>query len=615
MTSRIGFFPKLYKDELLYSWLARYHVQSLNEGPKTTMNDLFNKQSQVAVPDMPCNLFNLYIRINDFINISLDELIMKHTFFSYYTRFTSVNNQAKILELMKTGSDKNAIHMATGVMASGIKEKDHFYFCPECVLIDELNLGETYWRLHHQLPGVLVCRLHKCELQKSSVPFRPHNRHEYIAADFDNCVVDNATIKFNERDFYHLLKLTEKFEFLRGDSLSFYQSLYKNKLSEHGFMKPSGRIDQRLLSERFNDFYGASLLRTLQSDVNYFDSSCWLKAITRKHRKTFHPIRHLLLLNFLEEIAFSNVGIHRQTNPFGEGPYPCFNKASTHYKQLLIDKVDLSFCSETKQPIGLFKCECGFEYYSKEFQQENGLPQLKISKIKEFGEVWKNKLNKLTSNDPFSFRRVAKKLGVDTKTVIKYYRLSRNTENVEKNIKDKIQILEKKKQDWLKLIEKYLKMNITELRTDNQALYMYLYRNDKEWLQENSPIRKKKRQNRKSNVNWVERDEFYSAIIYEKIEELLKQEPPVRITISKIGTELGIRSFLQKRLNKLPKTQDLINQMVESIESFQIRRVQYISTQLINDEGSALDWKIRRLAGLRKNLDDLVENVISQIIN
>ena len=50
------------------------------------------------------------------------------------------------------------------------------------------------------------------------------------------------------------------------------------------------------------------------------DESCWLKAITRKHRKSFHPIRHILLIYFLEESVDSISNYSQESyKPFGKG--------------------------------------------------------------------------------------------------------------------------------------------------------------------------------------------------------------------------------------------------------------------------------------------------------
>ncbi|WP_231969100.1 TnsD family Tn7-like transposition protein [Thermoanaerobacterium sp. RBIITD] len=43
------------------------------------------------------------------------------------------------------------------------------------------------------------------------------------------------------------------------------------------------------------------------------------------------------------------------------------------------------------------------------------------------------------------------------------------------------------RQEWLKLMNHYHDKSKTELRRLNKAVYAWLYRNDKEWLQLNSP--------------------------------------------------------------------------------------------------------------------------------
>lgn len=619
MNSQIGFFPRLYEDELLYSWLARYHFYSPNKSPKISMLDLYNKQSQVAVPDLPANLSVLYNKVADFTNKNLNQLIKDHTFYQYYTMFTSEAHQLKIMEQMKIDSDKSIVHTVTGIAASRVKEKDYFYFCPECFSNDEITIGESYWRLQHQLPGVLVCTRHNCPLQKSTVPFRPHNRHEFVSANSENCSVNLNEVEFTECELDHLLDIAKKIELLfnslnDGREVD-YIGVVKRKLYEKGFLKPSGRVNQRFLSEKFISYYGEELLIQLNSNVDYENSSCWLKAITRKHRKTFHPLRCVLLLNFLENSSVTTPLNHQNVNPFGDGPYPCFNMASSHYNQHVIDKVEVSFCSKTKRPIGLFKCHCGFQYYSNGSEKVNGQFQIRVSRVKEFGHVWKNKLAELINLNEYSFREISRKLGADTSTVIKYSKLLNSKDKNENAIESSL-IIEEKRNSWFNLMRKNPDRSVTELRKIKPSLYTYLYRNDKEWLKLNSPQKKVSARRGKSNVNWRERDEFYLVIIEEKIKELLTSEPPTRVTISRIGTELGIRSLLQNKLDKLPNTRALILKKIETIEEFQVRRIKYISNHLLkNDDENISEWKLRKLAGLRNNMGSAVEEIINQITN
>ena len=72
--------------------------------------------------------------------------------------------------------------MKTGVMASGIKEKTYFYYCQKCVNDEIKVLGETYWHLSHQLPGVLVCIKHKILLRKSGIEFRSKKAFYFLCS-------------------------------------------------------------------------------------------------------------------------------------------------------------------------------------------------------------------------------------------------------------------------------------------------------------------------------------------------------------------------------------------------------------------------------------------------
>ena len=45
-------------------------------------------------------------------------------------------------------------------------------WCPQCLKHDHEQIGFTYWRLKHQLPGVFVCSVHRTSLYEVTIPFR-----------------------------------------------------------------------------------------------------------------------------------------------------------------------------------------------------------------------------------------------------------------------------------------------------------------------------------------------------------------------------------------------------------------------------------------------------------
>ncbi|UTW70534.1 hypothetical protein KHA80_09255 [Anaerobacillus sp. HL2] len=63
-----------------------------------------------------------------------------------------------------------------------------------------------------------------------------------------------------------------------------------NPATQKGFSSPNGTINQQHLAEQFLHYYGEEYLSLVQSKVSINNPSCWLKAITRKHRKGFHQL-------------------------------------------------------------------------------------------------------------------------------------------------------------------------------------------------------------------------------------------------------------------------------------------------------------------------------------
>ncbi|GMO01636.1 TnsD family transposase [Parageobacillus thermoglucosidasius] len=616
MSNVIGYLPRLYDGELLYSLFARYHAHSLNESPKQTMLELFGNQNHLAVPDLPTNLYSFYQRAKHFIGRELDELICKHTFYNFYTKFLDPKKQNYIKAVMELGIAKGAIHMMSGIMANGVKEKSHFHYCPQCVLEDMKKYGETYWRLTHQLPGVYICTKHELYLERSTVPFRGFNKHVFVAATLENCPCRQSIEVKDSRTFIHLLQIARECEALAlgGVDIDLVQlhSLYKFLLFEKGFVTVKGNVNQRKLAEQFQNYYGTEVLRLLQSEVNYHNPSCWLKAITRKPRKAFHPIRHILLINFLGETLQSISNSNIKANlPFGIGPYLCLNRASEHYGEAIIPKVEITFCQKTKRPIGTFRCKCGF-HYSRKGPDTRREDKYKIDRIKQFGDIWIKKLHQLIRKDGLSYRAAARILGVDTKTVIKYSRVDNDLDK-DKHYQTNSKKNELMKREWLMHIEDNSGLSITKLRELKPALYAWLYRHEKEWLLKVSP-KHNRHKYRNLRVDWDKRDKEIADEIKEVVKYILKQEPPIRITVSRVGNMIKRRSLLEKHLDKLPRSKDILKQYIENIDDFQIRRIQYAVRHLKEKNEEIKEWKIRRIAGLRNNLSARVENFLEQVV-
>ncbi|MNC19332.1 hypothetical protein D3C75_672620 [compost metagenome] len=424
-----------------------------------------------------------------------------------------------------------------------------------------------------------------------------------------------------DNTYKHLLDISGDLIYLSQHpfelSISGLEELYKSKLLELGYATSKGVVDQQRLATQMECYYGRETLLYLQSVIKPYDESCWLKAITRKHRKAFHPIRHALLMRFL---GISVQNIHASSRvplkPFGDGPYPCLNPVADHFREKIINTVLIKKGS-SNCPVGYFKCTCGF-HYMRNGPDHTSDDMFKIDRKIEFGQVWHSKLQRLIQNEKISFRAAARMLHVDVNTVIKHSKSGTAT-TVTANNKpqdDKYFLRESKRLEWLKFRDMNSELTITELRGHTPALYSWLHRNDKEWLFANAPSVKCKQRNTVRRVDWAKRDmEIYNTILaLLKGWDKVPNKRPIRKTISSIGKAVNQKGILEKHLSELPNCKQLLSEVCELLEEYRLRRIQWAVEQLLEQVDQPAAWQIKRLAAAPNVSDQLVISTMNKVI-
>lgn len=130
-------------------------------------------------------------------------------------------------------------------------------------------------------------------------------------------------------------------------------------------------------------------------------------------------------------------------------------------------------------------------------------------------------------------------------------------------------------------------------------MYTWLYRNDRDWLNKNSPYFNRRNNNKR--VDWNNRDDKIAEEIIQTVIDILKQDKPKRINISSIGKAIDKLTLLEKHIDKLPKTNFILNEVTETVEEFQKRRIVWAIEQLKLQGESLEKWKILRLAGIKND--------------
>ncbi|MGP4074023.1 TnsD family transposase [Piscibacillus sp. B03] len=594
----LPFFTDPYPGELIYSSIARYHFYSGNIDLKDTLEEVFKSRSVIPSVEIGSHLNTLAQQIGN--HYSVEKLLAMHTIYPFYAPFLSKKRQREIIQDVQ--GDGKGIYTRIGIIAGSICKKDGLYYCPLCADEDIKKYSEPYVHREHQLQGVELCSHHYLRLKKYPIDLTTQSRVEFIR--FDEKLMDfGSTLQEVESPYdldiqvvlskmvYQLLNVDLE-AFSREDVFKKYRKL----LREKNLITASNRVRQKELFEAFQAKFPQGFLEKYESGVNEENEYNWLKVLTRNSKRHVHPFRHLLFLYFLDQDIGNFFLVEEDVGPFGKAPWPCLNKAAHHYKQLVIPHVKITRDYKSINPIGTFECSCGF-IYARKGPDKSKEEKYRIGRVKSFGDIWFEKLYTLAkNNENLSTREIAKKLGVNAKTVKKYLTMDGQKEKIESKVTPPL--LQKYRQQLLEGIQKYPNDSRTRIRERFKKEYIYLYRYDRIWLFKHLP--EKCRQKRDIEiVNWSIRDNDYCIEIKHLCITLLALEKPVRITKSLIGRRLGILANLEKNLNKLPKSKKLLNKVTESVQQFQIRRCCKIIDLMLQNKDPVVMWKLQRLGAVK----------------
>lgn len=605
----LTFFTDPYKDELLYSSIARYHFYSGNINCRDTLEELFKSRSVNASVGIGSRFSILAEQMGR--NYSVEYLLANHTIYPYYAPFLSFQRQQKVLSGIKgIGSGR---YWRPRMLSGGICRKVGFYYCSLCATDDIEKYGEPYVHREHQLQGIEYCAHHEIKLKKYAIDPRTGSRSVYIR--FDEKILDlTVSIKGEHDEFskiqlklakmaYQLLhiphnKLSRELIILKYNALFRRQNLITLK----------NKVRNKELYRTFSLKFPKGFLEKYESSLDETDDDNWLYKITNNTKRNDHPFRHLLMIYYFDLDIESFLTIEPDQGPFGLGPWPCLNKAATHLKQELVTKLVIKRDSRSLSPVGIFSCSCGF-VYARKGPDKTAEDKYRLSYVKEYGDIWRAKVQELHRNG-LSINKIAAQLKVCPDTIWKQLRFNKKSKHVDMISVNKEAVIEKYRIDLLKGMKQFPNYSRTDLSRRFRNAYRFLSVNDKEWFNANMPDKQKKVQ--VNMVDWDMRDQEYYEKITDFYEELLKLEKPVRVTPSAIGRALNIRQNIdmKDKLAKLPRTNQLLNEITESVKEFQIRRCLKIIDKFLENGEPVILWKVQEKGGLNSHHFNKIKPVL-----
>lgn len=164
--------PNWLPDETLFSLCSRYHVLSGAFYARTTCYALFGHSQRGSQHDLPSRIDNLAAATHGVLGSATD-IILGHTLLPYYLPFKSDAVARDALAAMR-GDGIGSLKYRLGLLTSGWGAHHPLRACPDCMEADVRTFGIAYWHLSHQIPGVLVCLRHggpllECDLKANGV--------------------------------------------------------------------------------------------------------------------------------------------------------------------------------------------------------------------------------------------------------------------------------------------------------------------------------------------------------------------------------------------------------------------------------------------------------------
>lgn len=357
--ARLDLFPPIMPNEALYSALGYYHLWSANDAIAHSNEELFGRRSTRSTFDLPNFLAPLAERLPLERGLSAERMALEYTHIRYLTAFVPRGDAQRALEKLIAGDA--TLHTGLGINASVVRTPTDLHFCLDCLTEMRAAAGRLWWRLDHQLPGVMVCPDHGSVLHRCPTPRGDVSQHGFMAATDATCPEDAEPLLDigSEEVARRLLEVARRSAAVLRMSPKFESYVeitdhYRSQLREADLMISARQLDVAKFTDAFNAYHGSTLEALAPAFEKMASPDAWVLEMARKHTQAKHPLQHVLFQMFLDACP-------RREPPFGQGPWPCPNPIADHGR----DALTIASVAEHREGhgiVGVFRCGCGYTY-------------------------------------------------------------------------------------------------------------------------------------------------------------------------------------------------------------------------------------------------------------
>jgi len=544
----------LLPDETIFSLMARMKILTINR----RVDKLYDAILSCNYTQF-CGVASYRIEfLSSQLEISLDELLNKHTSFGYYTHLMGKRHRLLFKNALK-GDVSKALESLAGTVNSRISMPQYHAFCPYCAQQDIELHGVPYWHQCHELPGVTACHIHGIKLIRT--PMRP--KHLELP-DINNSIKECA----NEQEIlFAKLSADLRKKPAHRKSPEKVIERYRKQLDRSDYITPGGMIRSSQLLADIKYFWSDLLkIPDFQNLRLNGRTHNFVRDVLRGASTRTHPVKHLLLAGFL-----NSLNSRQKRKSIEEAVRDSSRPGDINFALELLRK-GVSLSKSAKQS--------GVSYYSiRKLAHEYQIPI--NSKPGKLTEQQKSEVFDLLRQG-MPMKKIGEAMGVSESGIDNilsaHPALRAKRKKIKQEDKEKKRVLNR--QSALKIIQKNSNLTRKAIMEIDPDLFIWLKNHDKHWLYKQLPPAKSPQEAqsfryKKQNNLWLKKQMIAIGRLKKFALKSLRRPPEnTRISIAYILKSLQIRNTQSHIRRQMPMFWHQVRRLAETHEAFQLRKLE-----------------------------------------
>lgn len=547
-------------DETLYSLCARVHTLWGFPWQHHVSSRLFGKRRKGVAHDFPSSLAKFVERTNGMLGTA-QNIAQQRTLLPYYLAFKTPFVGKKALGLMMGAGQSGDVKSALGIAASGFRAHHPLKACPACMADDQAAGVPTYWRRSHQFPGVNLCPTHGTSLQTTPQKTDGTKRFDWLLpSDCEFSGPGCGGDLIHDEPSHKLQRALAKAAATLGErstEMPFQAqqlvATYSMGLNAKGLLRPGGSIRRNESVDsllQFSRWLPVDLLGSV-AVASQNEAVSLLSRCRDPVRVLTHPLRHLLLALWLFEDWTHFLAAYDNAESLGEGSVTKSppkvavgnetlngSNAKLVLGQLLTgQRLSVSAAAKslgiTVNTAMAWSAQLGIPFKRRAKSVTEPLRSLLIKALGKGADK-----TELAQQHSVSIQTVTRLLRTEV-GLYGQWKVAQSDAS-----------LASRRRCLQKTVARHQGLTPSLIRGLIPAHYAWLYKNDREWLQEQLDQLSRADRTHRSGVDWDRRDTGFARAVEKAMGQLQAQgeEKP---------RELNLRALLEKVPELAPKMRNL----------------------------------------------------------